>query len=122
MKLTATHIKQIRACLNRNWRGYRKEVAQRVYDNGDISLNDDLHPDQGQDLHDLFPIDQARGYELELRNGGAVLDIWLYRGEWLVDQRPVYVRHVTGNHLLVSVDYIEDGDVLREAVRLAVED
>jgi len=126
MKLTQEHIRRIRKVLNDDgWRGYRKELAERVGLDDEnstdaISINHKLFEDS--DMHDVKPLDDWRGTEFELcEDGSASFDIWMYARDELVDWREVHMRQVIGSHALFGLVPIDDADVLREAVRLEVE-
>lgn len=115
MKVTKQLIREVRGILNlHGWTGYRKEVASRVTEDGEVTWNYELYEET--DLEDLVEIGQLAGEDLEFFNGTATLDVWLYHRDDLVTQVSVYIADIGNGCFALSACRWTPENILRAAV------
>lgn len=121
--LTTNNIRAITRLLNGiGWRGYRKDLALRVnLDTGYQTLNYDAAGEH-QDMADIRELHEWRGEEVELINGRACLDVWLYRQGMLEHTSPVYIAAIGNGRVAAFDDPPDANEILQAAVAAQASD
>ena len=116
MKMDYKTRRLVEKTLNTNgWRGYRKELAERVdMDTGAHSFN--YAKFEYSDLVDKMTFLEWGPVFLDPVNGHVELDIWLYSKWDLVDTAEVHLYDLGDGLVHCSLKELEPNEVLQAAV------